>query len=111
MLIGCQVHWVNNNEIWMKLKVICKVPWQDVAIYLNWLEKVFPQGVHCGIYSKDIGSSWIYTRKIKNSLQEIMVFFIRKFGQKNLPYCFFAPISNLTKMSLWKSQFGPNHFD
>jgi len=40
---------------------------------------------------------------VMQSLQEIMIFFIDNFGQKNLPHGFFAPMSNLTKMPLWTS--------
>jgi len=31
--------------------------------------------------------------------------------KKHPPYGFFAPMSNLTKVPFWTSQFGPNHFD
>jgi hypothetical protein len=45
------------------------------------------------------------------TLQEITTFLTRNFGQKNPPYGFFSPMSNLTKMPFWTSQFGPSHFD
>ncbi len=44
-------------------------------------------------------------------LQEIIVFFIKNFNKKKPPYGFFAPMSNLTKMPFWTSQFGPDYFD
>jgi hypothetical protein len=45
------------------------------------------------------------------SPQKIMIFLIENFGQKNPPYGFFAPMSNLTKVPFWKYQFGLNYFD
>jgi hypothetical protein len=45
------------------------------------------------------------------TLQEIMTFFTKDFNQKSLPYGFFTPMSNLTNMSFWTSQFRLNHFD
>jgi hypothetical protein len=67
--------------------------------------------VHCGIYSKDIGSSWIYTRKLKKLLQEITIFCTMNFDLKKTPYGFFAAISNLTKVPFLTSGFGPDYFD
>jgi len=40
-----------------------------------------------------------------------MVLLIGNFGQKNPPYGVFAPMSDLTKVPFWTSQFGPNRFD
>ncbi len=34
-------------------------------------------------------------------LREILTFLTGNFGQKNLPYGFFAPMSNLTKVPFW----------
>ncbi len=48
---------------------------------------------------------------VTQSLQEITICLIDNFGQKNLPHGFLAPMSNLTKMPLWTSRFGPNRFD
>jgi hypothetical protein len=45
------------------------------------------------------------------SLQEITIFLTENFNQTNPPYGFFAPMSNLTKVPFWTSQFGPNYFD
>jgi hypothetical protein len=39
------------------------------------------------------------------------LFLIGNFGKKTSPYGFFAPMSNLTKVPFWTSQFGLDHFD
>jgi hypothetical protein len=44
-------------------------------------------------------------------LQEITIFLTRNFGQKNLSYDFFAPMSNLIKVPFLTSHFKLNHFD
>jgi hypothetical protein len=46
-----------------------------------------------------------------SSQQEILIFLTRNFSEKNPPYGFFAPMSNLTKVPFWTSGFGPDHFD
>jgi hypothetical protein len=44
------------------------------------------------------------------TLQEILAFLTGNFDKKIIPYDFFAPMSNLTKVWFWTSQFGLDHF-
>jgi hypothetical protein len=45
----------------------------------------------------------------QHSLQEIIVFFIRKISQKDPPFVSFCPLSYLTKVPFWTSRFQHSH--
>jgi hypothetical protein len=51
-----------------------------------------------------------YFKKV-TPLQEITTFLTKTFGKKKPPYGFLAPISILTKVLFWTSQFGLDYFD
>jgi hypothetical protein len=54
----------------------------------------------------------MHVRKHKLSKNKVQwLTFAKNFDKKSPPYGFFAPMSNMTKVSFWISYFGLNHFD